>query len=284
MKILITGGNGFIARNFFETFKERYCIYNPNRTELDLLNINKVESYIKSNKFDVVIHTATHDAASVNSQKDPKLVLENNLRMFFNIIQYRNHFGKLINLGSGSEYGRQRWMKNMSESYSENYIPIDSYGFSKYIMSKYIQNLKNSVHLRLFSVFGKYDDYTTRYISNACIHQLKGVPIKIDKNRYYDFMIVDDLVRIIDWFLNNGNKNQIYNVCTGKTISFIEIANIIGKISEKPVSYIVDDQNNIVNYGGDNTLLLNETGPFRFMPIETGIKKIYDYIRSNKLY
>ena len=56
-------------------------------------------------------------------------------------------------------------------------MPGDAYGFSKYICAKYIERSERILDLRLFGVFGPYEDYTVRFISNACCRVLKGLPI-----------------------------------------------------------------------------------------------------------
>ena len=74
-KILVTGGNGFIARSLVEKFKDRYDVLALNRKSLDLLDSSRVCEIIRENKTDIVIHTATYDAAPRFSTKDPEQVL-----------------------------------------------------------------------------------------------------------------------------------------------------------------------------------------------------------------
>ncbi len=152
-KILITGGGGFIARNLAEQLSTEYLISASKRYELDLLDTEKVMSYIKKEIFDVIIHCATYDAAPVNTTKDPSKVLEYNLKMFFNIARCKDYFGKLIYFGSGAEYGRENWIPKMNENYFDKHVPADQYGFSKYIMTKYTLVCDNIINLRLFCGF-----------------------------------------------------------------------------------------------------------------------------------
>ena len=58
MKVLFTGGSGFIGRNVIPILREKYEVITPTRSELNLLDTNEVEKYIVNGKFDVIIHSA----------------------------------------------------------------------------------------------------------------------------------------------------------------------------------------------------------------------------------
>ena len=77
-RLLITGGNGFIARNLNKQLSGDYEVVARNSQELNLLDTDKVSDFIKRNHFDVVIHSSTYDPAPKYSTKDPAKVLENN--------------------------------------------------------------------------------------------------------------------------------------------------------------------------------------------------------------
>jgi len=281
MKILITGGNGFIARNLSEQLNKDYAIFSLNSKDLDLLDSLKVFDYIKNGKFDCVIHTATYDAAPKYSIKDPSKVLENNLRMFFNIARCKEYFKKMIYFGSGAEFGREKWIPMMREDYFDRHVPSDQYGFSKYIMTKYASASKNIFNLRLFGVFGKYEDWRVRFISNACCNAVLDLPITINQNAFFDFLYVDDLVKIVRWFIDNKPKENIYNVCTGKVNDFKCIAEKIVKISGKKLDIVVKKEGLGKEYSGDNSLLLNELKTFKFNPISNSIEDLYHWYSSN---
>ena len=282
MKILITGGDGFIARNLFEQLGSRYSFLAPNSKELNLLDDLKVLEFIKSNKFDCIIHTATYDAAPKHSTKDPAKVLEYNLRMFFNLARCKEHFGKMIYFGSGAEFGRENWQPKMKEDYFDIHVPQDQYGFSKYIMTKYAKLTPGIYNLRLFAVFGKYEDWRVRFISNACCQAALNLPITVRENKFYDFLYIDDLVRVVEWFINNKPKYNAYNVCTGSTYDFKALAQKIIKISGKKLSLKIETDRLGREYSGDNSLLLNELKNFKFSPIDESIKSLFDWYDSNK--
>ncbi len=282
MKILITGGNGFIARSLFEQLNIEQTVVSLNRKDLDLLDSSKVFDYIKSNQFDVIIHTATYDAAPKHSTKDPSKVLEYNLKMFFNIARCKDYFDKMIYFGSGAEFGRENWIPKMKEDYFDRHVPADQYGFSKYIMTKYTQLNSNIYNLRLFGVFGKYDDWRVRFISNACCNAVLNQPISINQNKFFDYLYIDDLIKIVNWFINNKTQKNVYNVCTGNVNDFKTLAEKIIKISGKRLDINIKTEGLGREYSGDNTLLLKELKDFEFISIDESIKALYDWYESNK--
>lgn len=276
-KILITGGDGFIARNLFEQLSDEYNILSVDRQELDLLDSLKVLDYIKSNKFDIIIHTATYDAAPKHSTKDPAKVLENNLKMFFNLARCKDYFNKMIYFGSGAEYSREHWIPKMREDYFDKHVPMDQYGFSKYIMTKYALSNSKIYNLRLFAVFGKYDDWKVRLISNICHDVVLNLPIVIEQNKYYDFLYIDDLIKVVKWFIDNKPKNRVYNLCTGNVLDFKTIAEKILEISGKKLDIAIKIEGVGKEYSGDNTLLLNELKGFKFSSLDESIKALYKW-------
>ena len=282
MKILITGGNGFIARNLFEQLNKDYTILPLNSKEFDLLDSVKVFDYIEKGKFDCIIHTATYDAAPKHSTKDPSRILENNLKMFFNLARCKDCFGKMIYFGSGAEFGREDWIPKMKEGYFDQHLPPDQYGFSKYIMAKHAQSSDNIYNLRLFAVFGKYEDWRVRFISNACCNAVLGLPIRIHQNVFFDFMHIDDLSRIVKWFIDDKPRENAYNICTGKAIDFKTIAEKIIKISGKKLEIAIKNEGLGKEYSGDNSLLLDELTGFKFSSFDDSIKDLYDWYDSNR--
>ncbi|OGC22562.1 NAD-dependent dehydratase [candidate division WOR-1 bacterium RIFOXYC2_FULL_37_10] len=281
VKILITGGNGFIARNLFEQLKDDYTIISCSSNELDLLDYLNVFEYIKKNQFDIVLHSSTYDPAPKYSTKDPAKVLENNLRMFFNLARCKDFFGKMIYFGSGAEFGREKWIPRMKEEYFDKYVPSDQYGFSKYLMNKYAQLNSNIYNLRVFSVFGKYEDWRYRFISKACCCAIMDLPIIINQNVVYDFLYIDDLARIVKWFIENKMREQAYNVCSGQALDFKTLAEKVVGISGKKLKIIIKSETTR-EYSGDNSRLMAELKDFKFSPIDESINSLYQWYSANQ--
>lgn len=149
-------------------------------------------------------------------------------------------------------------------------------------MTKYTQLSTNIYNLRLFGVFGKYDDWRYRFIPNTCANAVLNLPISINQNVIFDYLYIDDLIKIVKWFINNKPKKNVYNVCTGKVYDFKTLAEKIIKISSKNLDIIIKTEGLGREYSGDNSLLMNELNGFEFIPIDKSIEALYDWYDLNK--
>ena len=278
-RIMITGAGGFIGRNLKEYLQDRYPVLGPPHNKLDLLQEDSVRKYIVQNKVDVIIHCANVGGGRDTVGKEN--VIYENLRMFFNLTRNSNHFEKMIFFGTGAEYDMRFYKPNMSEDYFDTYIPVDDYGFSKYICSKFIQNSNNIVNLRLFGVFGKYENCYFKFISNAIVKNIFKMPIIINQNVHFDYLYIDDLTTIVEHFINRHNKHKDYNLTRGETIDLLSIANIINEASQFKSKIIIKNKGLNYKYSGSNKRLLNELKSFKFTPIRTAIGQLFSWYQQN---
>lgn len=281
--MLISGGSGFIGQNLVEYFKTKpgFCLFYPSHKQLDLLDTARVAEFIKKNQINVVINLTfiggTRKTVYDEGQTD---VVYKNLRTFFNLTRCLDQVKLMINTGSGAEYDRPHWKRQMAESYFDTYVPEDSYGFSKYVCSKYIQKSSKIINLCLFAVFGKYEDYTIKFISNAILKKLLGLPIVIYQNVYFDFLYIDDLVRIIERFICYQAKEKVYNVATGERVSLLTIARKINRLPGKPVKIIVENPGLNREYTADNTRLMTQFPDFIFTPLDEALEELYRWYNN----
>lgn len=279
-RVLITGATGFIGRNLKEVLSGTYSVYAPQRSEVNLLCEDAVGYYVKKYHFDIVIHTANTNNfrnKSVTSYDS----LDENLRMFFNLERCKDYFGKMFYFGSGAEYDMQHYIPNMKEDYFDTHIPIDSYGFSKYIMSKCCIGDGNIYDLRLFGVYGKYEEWERRFISNAICRALKGKDITIQRNVYFDYLWIDDLCDIMRWFIENEPKHHHYNVCRGSKIDLYSLACMVREILDIDCDIVVSEPGWKPEYTGNNTRLLNEIGDYEFTGFEQSITELCQYYKAH---
>ena len=282
MNIFITGANGFIGSHLKEYLQHTYDnlnLFTPSSKELDLTNEKSVDNYILSNKIDIIIHLANRGGG--RDVTDMKNITEYNLRIFFNIAKHEKNVKKIISFGSGAEYAKH---KPIVDAREEDYLkeqPLDEYGFYKSITSKYIEKSDKIVQLRIFGAYGEYENYRFKFISNAIVKNLLKLPIVINKNVYFDYIYVDDLVKMIDWFVHNDAKEKIYNVTTGKKVDLLTLANTINEISEfqSEIRVLNDGLNN--EYTSNNERVLKEIGNFKFTSHRDAIIKMREYFSYN---
>ncbi len=282
--ILITGSTGFIGKNLKEQLGEKYNLLIPSHSELELINSESVKNYFDNNQIEVVIHCATAGSGfkrgRIGNENQQSEMIKQNLQMFFNIVNNLQD-KKLINFGSGAEYDKRFDIKMIKETDFEKHLPTEDYAFSKYILSKYIENSnKNIINLRFFAIYGKYEDYKSKFISKAICKNLLGLPIIINQNVKFDYLYIDDAIKIIDYFIQNEVSKKIYNIGSGKPIELLALAQKINKIIGKPSEIIVKEEGLNKEYSCDVTKLLEEIGDFKFTDIDDGIKKLYDYYKK----
>lgn len=275
MRILITGGSGFIGRNLAEQVASSYEVSAPPSAELDLLRELDVREYLRAHHFDVVIHTAT--TRSNRRVGAPPDLLARNCRMFFNLASNQGQFGKMIQFGSGAEYERADLPPRVREEYFDTRVPADAYGFSKYICAKYIECSHRILELRLFGVFGPYEDYTVRVISNACCRVLQGLPIVLRQDVMFDYLYVKDLAQITRWFIENDPRHKAYNVCSGQPVALTELARIVAEVSGCNPEVTVARTGMGADYTADNSRMLAEIGAHQFWDLRRSIADLYSW-------
>lgn len=282
MNIFITGSNGFVGSYLKEYLQKNYInytLFTPSSNELDLADEEAVDKYILSNKIGVIIHLANRGGG--RDTIDMKNVTEYNLRIFFNIAKHEKNVQKIISFGSGAEYGKHKPIVDVKEDDYLAMQPLDEYGFYKSITSKYIEKCEKIVQLRIFGAYGKYENYRFKFISNAIVKNLLELPIVINKNVYFDYIYINDLVKMIDWFIHNESKEKIYNVTTGKKVDLITLSNIINEASDfkSDIRILNDGLNN--EYTSNNDRILKELDKFEFTSHENAIKKMRKYFSEN---
>ncbi len=279
MRILLTGGSGFIGKNILELLGNKYDILTPRHIELELLDESAVRQYFENHDIDIVIHAAVKPGH--RNAKDPTRLLDANTRMFFNIIRNSDRFVRMIFLGSGAVYDMRYYKQKMREEYFDKHVPVDEHGFSKYIIAKYAHSLDNVVKLRLFGVFGKYEDYSIRFISNAICKTIFDLPITIRQNRRFDYLYIDDLMPVLEHFIDNKGTHSAYNVTPDQAYDLYSIAEMVRSRSGKDLPIIVREPGMGVEYSGDNSRLKQEMPNLRFTPLVKAIDRLYAWYSEN---
>ena len=282
LRILLTGGSGFIGKNILEQLGDRYSFLAPTHHQVDLLSFNSVKKYFETKgPFDVVLHCAV--VGGNRKTGDGKNFALDSLRMFENLSFFMYQFSWFFNFGSGIEYGKERPIKSFAENEFGQLVPQNNWGLFKYSCAKLVEaNPNKFINLRLFGVFGKYEDYSIRFISNSICKNIMGMPIIINKNVVYSYLYMDDLIKVVDFFLNNKPRFNVYNVTPSEKTDLLEIAKNINLISQKPVPIKIRHRVLDNEYTGNNARLLKEMKNLSFTKIDDAISELYKWYMGRK--
>ena len=158
---------------------------------------------------------------------------------------------------------------------------VDEHSFTKYIVHKQIDNLPNFYDLNIFGIFGKHEDYSIRFISNAICKSLFDMPITLRQNRRFSYLYVNDLMPILEWFIENEPKFKSYNITPDGFVELRDIANNVAKISGNSDVKIANNGYGL-DYYGSNTRLRTEMPNVHFTPIKKSISDLYNWYLTNK--
>lgn len=273
MKILVTGGSGFIGKrliSYLSTDNEDNDIYNLDLVKSPSLPDEKqrIENLVETNVkesffdgFDMVIHLAAMVSVQ-KSIKDPINSFDNNVRATLKALEIcRFHNIKQIVFSSScAVYGyKERLVGNNEGIFSEdcNANPVTPYGLDKLTSEKYIHLYSqiygiNYLICRFFNVYG--EGQNPKYAGVISLFQKakeNNLPLVIygDGEQTRDFIYVENVVRTVCALIDKPMKampNQIFNVGSGRSISINQLAekfsnNIIHKEARKETRHVWAD-------------------------------------------
>ncbi len=278
MKIFLTGGNGFIGRNIKEQLGNTYEIIAPTHAELDLTDSEAVYQFLEKNPVDIVIHAA--NIGGTRKQQHVFGITHVNLKMFFNLVRAKPFFTRMITLGSGAEYDKQQPLVKVKETDFDKHVPNDEYGLYKYVCASYAAKVDYITHLRLFAVFGKYEDYEIRFISNAICKALLKAPITMRQNVMFDYLFVDDFIRILDRYIVEQPKETFINIGRGEAIDLKTIAEKVLRAIGYEVPVLISSNGWGKEYSCDTARLQQIFPDIKYTPIDSAIAQLVEYYKT----
>lgn len=278
INILLTGSGGFVGGNLKEYLKDKYSLLTPRSFELNLCDKNAVRLYFQEHKIDFIIHCST--TGGVRGIQDEDTTVKDNMAMVDNLLEFKTADTRVILFGSGAMYDRKRDLHKVKEDEIGKFIPAELYGKSKMLIAQKIKDRSDVLCLNIFGCYGK-NEKESRFPTYAITQNLKHEKIEINQNVIFDYIYIDDLMKIIEHFIKNKPKNNIINATPVKSISLREIAQIVNEISDFKSEIIIKNPKMNFEYTGDNSRLLEEIKDFEFTSYETGLKFLYNYIRNS---
>jgi len=255
MKILITGANGYIGKALCNAFKDTYDVTPITRKDADLTNLKEVEKIFKNGYFDVVIHCAVEGGSRLETETTN--VLDNNLKMYYNLLECSYNYGKFIHFGSGAQF---------------NEFPT-FYGLSKHIIAKSMVDKPKFYNIIIYGLFDE-NELDTRFIKSNITRYIKGEHMLI-QNKKMDFFYMSDLITLVDYYILNESKflnkyKTRYAVYASPITSLLDIANFINNLDIYKVP-IYQEIKEVEDYwGGPNRIDNRE-----WVGLEQGIYNVY---------
>jgi UDP-glucose 4-epimerase len=255
MKVLVTGGAGFIGSHLTEfLLKKEHSVVlldnfitgddknlnsfrdNPNfkLIKVDIAEFNKIKKYFK--KIDWVFHLAAL-AEIIPSVNNPLKYLKNNIEGTMAVLEASRQAGvkKFIYTASSSCYGLAEEFPTPETAPIKPEYP---YALSKYIGEEiamhYFQVYKLPViSLRLFNVYGPRQRAAGTYGAMFGIflsQKLAGKPYTVvgDGKQKRDFIFVKDIVNAFLAAAESDFIGEIFNVGSGNTYSINDIVKLLG--------------------------------------------------------
>ena len=283
MRVLVTGGLGFIGSNFCRYMLKRH-------PDCDLINVDKIGiganpanlrdmendkryTFIKGDicnpqflskivrDVDIVVNIAaeTHVDRSI---VDPYMFLQNNTVGTFTILEAlrkHNKTARLVHVSTDEVYG-QALVGSFTENTPAN--PSNPYSASKAAADMFVLAYHKTYDLnasitRCTNNFGPYQ-LPEKLIPKTIIRVLKNLPVPIygSGTNIRDWIYVQDHCEAIDAVLREGEAGEVYNVSAGNEIPNIDIAKRILALLDKPetlITFVEDRPGHDVRYSLDST-------------------------------
>ena len=259
MKILVTGGAGFIGSHIVEYLVQRgdNVIVLDNLSNGKMQNMSKVSDDINFVNGDVRdynlveqlvkdVDSVFHEAALVSVPESFKMQNEYfdvNVNGTENILKLAKEYGfKIVYASSSSVYGNP---KSVPIKEDDDRNPLNPYAKTKLedelLAEKYSEMGVHVIGLRYFNIFGRrqskeYAGVIKLFLEK--IQQNKAPIINGDGLQTRDFVYVEDVVKANILAMDSNIKYKFLNVGTGFSISILDLANACieaSGLSLKPV-------------------------------------------------
>jgi len=263
MKILVTGGAGFIGSNLCDFLlncnHEVICLDNlstGNKSNISKLFLNNNFKFIKSDirnysdclkytkDIDIVFHQAALGSVP-RSLKDPMTSTDVNIGGFVNILfaSKESNVKRFIYAASSSTYGDEKTLPKKENKIGK---PLSPYAITKYANELFAENFSKIygmkiIGLRYFNVFGKRQDPEGPYaavIPKFIISLLneESPTINGDGSHSRDFTFIDNVINANYLSMTQDSENifdkfnhQVFNVACGKKTSIKQLFKLINK-------------------------------------------------------
>lgn len=311
---IVTGGAGFIGSNvirglnnigisdilvvdnlkrgdkFFNLIGCKISDYVDKREFRESLEKDK----FPTSKIDTIFHQG---ACSDTMETDGQYMMDNNY-VYSKVLLEKAVKNKIpfIYASSAAVYGRNTNFKE----HQDNEGPINVYGYSKYLFDQYVRGMFDPVEstvvgLRYFNVYGPHETHkgpmssvTLQFYkqlkSTQTIRLFEGTDGCKDGEQRRDFIFVADVVNVNLFFMKAAPIKGIFNVGTGSSQSFNQIADCLieleGRGEKTYIPFPESLRNKYQSFTQADISSLRSAGyDSPFLSVEDGIKLYYPHLQ-----
>lgn len=312
MKLLVTGGAGFIGSCFIRYMLNKYpdykilnldaLTYAGNLENLDDVKDNPNYDFVKGNicntelismimdNVDVVVNFAAESHVD-RSIRGPEIFVETNIKGTLNLLQCakQSNVQRYIQISTDEVYGSLGKTGYFTEDTPLS--PNSPYSASKagadLLVRSYYETYGMPVIItRCSNNYGPYQ-YPEKLIPLFIAQLLKGekVPVYGDGLNVRDWLYVYDHCSAIDTVLHNGKVGEVYNIGGNNEKSNLEITRLILKAldkSEDYIQYVKDRLGHDKRYAICSDKIQTELGWHPSVTFEEGLNHTIDWYLHNQ--
>jgi dTDP-glucose 4,6-dehydratase len=312
MKVLVTGGAGFIGSNFVKYFLQEHPSFkvvnldkltyagnldnlsdvenNPNYKFIrgDICDKNLVEKLLQDG-FDAIINFAAETHVD-RSLYNPEVFVETNIKGTQNLMDLALKFKikKFVQISTDEVYGSK---ENGHFTEESPLLPNNPYSASKagadLLVRSYVKTFKlPAVITRSSNNFGPYqfpEKFIPLFISNAMSDQ--NLPLYGDGLYIRDWLFVEDNCSAIDLVLQKGEIGEIYNISANSEKTNLDMAHLILDKLGKPYSliqHVKDRPAHDRRYALDSAKIRNKLDWNPKYSFEKALEKTVEWYQENQ--
>lgn len=313
MKILVTGGAGFIGSNFIHYFLEKYpenhiinydkLTYAGNLENLnsinesnhytfikgDITNQELLEYVIKTYGVNVIVNFAAESHVDRSISNSSEFVKTNIMGTQILLDVARNHNIRFVQISTDEVYGSLGSTGYFTEDTPLS--PNSPYSASKasadFLVRAYHETFGLNVNItRCSNNYGPYQ-FPEKLIPLMIINALKGksLPVYGDGKNIRDWLHVKDHCSAIDLVIHQGKPGEIYNIGGNNERTNIEIVEHIVEsigVSKNLITFVTDRLGHDYRYAIDSSKIQNELGWKPSYSFDHGIKETILWYQSHE--